>query len=275
LGKNMGLSVIEVYPSANQYKQPVEWVDPYIETNRGRFFLFITGQRPYGLVSAAPMTINWNNSGGGYAHKSKEILGFPQIHAWTLSGLNLMPTLASIDPRKGEDAWRSPFKHDDEIVQIGYHRVYLPKINVWVEQTLTDRVSFYKFRWTKNTEAQLLLSLGGLIGNSRMTNPQIKKTSDSEFEDSVSSVDRAYNVGPKDIKIYFVVQVNKKWKSLDGWDGEKMLKDIALMDGGDGDTNFIMGNLGYNYKYKAKKGEPFTLYTSDYDGNNNEDLVLS
>ncbi|MCY4215718.1 MAG: VCBS repeat-containing protein [Flavobacteriaceae bacterium] len=43
----------------------------------------------------------------------------------------------------------------------------------------------------------------------------------------------------------------------------------------DGDTDFVMGNLGYNYKYKAKKGEPFSLFTYDYDGNNMEDLVLS
>ncbi len=204
-GKNIGLSELEVYPSPNQYSEPVEWVDPYIETNRGRFFLFATGSRPYGVICAAPMTKNWNNGGGGYAHASQEILGFPQIHAWTLSGLNLMPALSSIDPRKGEDEWKSPFKHDDEIVQPGYHRVYLPKSNVWVEQTSTDRVSFYRFRWTKNTDAQLLLSLGGLLGNSRMTNAEVKKTSDWEFEGSVSSVDRAYNVGPKDIKIYFVL----------------------------------------------------------------------
>lgn len=44
---------------------------------------------------------------------------------------------------------------------------------------------------------------------------------------------------------------------------------------GDGDVDFIMGNLGYNYKYKAKRGEPFSLYMYDYDGNNEEDLVLS
>lgn len=266
LGKNIGLSEIEVYPSANQYKEPVEWVDPYIETNRGRFFLFITGQRPYGVVSAAPMTINWNNSGGGYAHKSKEILGFPQIHAWTLSGLNLMPTLASIDPRKGEDEWKSPFKHDDEIVQPGYHRVHLPKSHVWVEQTATDRVSFYKFRWTKDTEAQLLLSLGGLLGNSRMTNPKIKRTGHSEFEGSVSSVDRAYNVGPKDVKIYFVVQVDKKWTSLDGWDGEKVMKNISLLEGGD--------SAGTTMLYNVKAGDEVKMkiaisYTSIENARNN------
>lgn len=249
-GDNVGLSEIEVYPSPNQYSEPVEWVDPYIETNPGRFFHFITGQRPFGVVSAAPMTINWNNSGGGYAHKSKEILGFPQIHAWTLSGLNMMPTLASVDPTLGEDEWKSPFKHDGEIVQPGYHRVYLSKSNVWVEQTSTDRVSFYRFRWTKNSEAQLLLSLGGLLGNSRMTNADVKKTSDIEFEGSISSVDRAYNVGPKDIKIYFVVQVDKKWKSFDGWNGMDRFQNITTLKG---------DSAGTSIAYDAKAGEQLQM----------------
>lgn len=238
IGEHVGLSELEVYPSLNQYSEPVDWVDPYIETNRGRFFLFATGSQPYGVISAAPMTKNWNNGGGGYAYAMNEILGFPQIHAWTLSGLNLMPTIASVDPTLGEDAWKSPFRHDGEVVQPGYHRVYLPKSNVWVEQTSTARVSFYRFRWTKDTHAQMLLSLSGLLGNSRMTNAEIRKTSEWEFEGSISSVDRAYNVGPKDIKIYFVVHVDKKWKTFDGWNGKNLLEDITTLKGDSAGTSF-------------------------------------
>lgn len=264
-GDNAGLSEIEVFPSANQYNEPVDWVDPYIETNRGRFFLFITGQRPYGLVSAAPMTKNWNNGGGGYAYFSDEVLGFPQIHAWTLSGLNMMPTHASVDPIQGEQAWKSKFKHDDEIVQPGYHRVFLPDSKVWVEQTSTDRVSFYRFKWTEDTEAQLLLSLYGLVGNSRMTNADVKKISDHEFEGSVSSVDRAYNVGPKDVKIYFVVQIDKEWNSLGGWNGKERFQDITTLKG---------DSAGIASVYKVNAGDEVQMkigvsYTSIENARNN------
>ena len=231
VGDNLGLSEIEVFPSPNQYNDPVSWVDPYIETNRGRFFYFITGSRPFGVVSAAPMTINGNNGGGGYAHKSTEILGFPQIHSWTISGINLMPTLADIDPTMGEQSWKSTFKHDDEIVQPGYHRVYMPKYSTWVEQSSTDRVSFYRFTWTKDTLAQILVSLGGKLGNSRMANAEVKKISDTEFEGSVSSVDRAYDVGPVDVKIFFVVQLDKACQSFDGWEGEKRFKNRSSLKG--------------------------------------------
>lgn len=43
----------------------------------------------------------------------------------------------------------------------------------------------------------------------------------------------------------------------------------------DGDQDFIMGNLGLNYKYQAKEDAPFSLYAFDYDNNNKNDLVLS
>lgn len=259
------LSEVEVYPSPKQYSEAVEWVDPYIETNRGRFFYFITGQRPYGMIGAAPMTKNWNNGGGGYAYFSNEILGFPQIHAWTISGLNLMPTLSEVDPRDGESAWKSVFKHDDEIVQPGYHRVFLSKSKVWVEQTATERVSFYRFKWTDDLNAQLLLSLNGLLGNSRMTNAEVKRINDKEFVGSVSSVDRAYGVGPHDFKIFFVVQVDKQWSSLDGWNGSKAYQNISKISG---DT------AGVSMKYCIAEGEEVLMkiavsYTSIENAYNN------
>ncbi len=245
-GRNLGLSEIEVFPSPNQYKESVEWVDPYIETNHGRWFHFTTGSRPFGVVSAAPMTKNQNGGGGGYAYSDQNILGFAQIHAWTLSGINMMPTLSKIDPTKGEQLWKSPFKHDDEIVQPGYHRVYLSKSNTWVEQTSTDRVSLYRFTWTKNTSAQILFNISGKLGNSRMTNAELKKISDTEFEGSFSSIDRAYGVGPKDIKIYFVVQLDMPWHSFDGWEGKNRLKNVVSIQG---------ENSGASMNYNVEAGD--------------------
>ena len=249
-GENLGLSEIEVFPSFNQYTDPVSWVDPYIETNKGRFFYFITGSRPFGVISAAPMTINRNGDGGGYAHKSTEILGFPQIHSWQLSGIELIPTLSNIDPTMGEATWKSPFKHDDEIVQPGYHRVYLSKYKTWVEQTSTDRVSFYRFTWVKDTVAQILLNLGGHLGNCGMANAEVKKISDTEFEGSVSSVDRPFHSGPVDIKIFFVVQLDKACQSFDGWEEKSRLRNTTSIHGDNAGTALI---------YPVKSGEQLKM----------------
>lgn len=43
---------------------------------------------------------------------------------------------------------------------------------------------------------------------------------------------------------------------------------------GDGTNEYIAGNLGQNYKYQAKEGEPFHVYCDDFDENGTFDIVL-
>ncbi|MBP3519227.1 MAG: glycoside hydrolase family 92 protein [Parabacteroides sp.] len=108
-GTHVGLSEIEVFPAPDDYLDYVSWVNPYIETARGRYFFFITGNQPYGMIGAAPLTRNKNQYGGGYNYNSTEILGFPQIHCWMLSGLTVMPVTGDVDPTGGEQQWKDAF----------------------------------------------------------------------------------------------------------------------------------------------------------------------
>jgi hypothetical protein len=43
----------------------------------------------------------------------------------------------------------------------------------------------------------------------------------------------------------------------------------------DGDMDYLVGNNGLNYKYKATEDETFDIYVEDFDKNSKEDIVLS
>ncbi|MFS4456065.1 VCBS repeat-containing protein [Maribacter sp. 2304DJ31-5] len=64
--------------------------------------------------------------------------------------------------------------------------------------------------------------------------------------------------------------VSKPLDSLTGWYFSITPLDIDE----DGDDDYLLGNLGENYKYKASKDEPFEVYYSDFDDNGKKDLVL-
>ncbi len=217
-GDNLGFSEVEVYPSTEADLDPVSLVDPYIETTRGRYFFFVTGSRPFGMISAAPLTRNKNQMGGGYNYNSTEILSFPQIHAWMLSGVELMPTTGYVDPTQWHNGWKSEFSHESEIVQPGYHRVFLDRYKIWVEQTCTDRVSFYRFRFTRDDPAGILFNLGGYVSTSTMTGAQVEKVNDYEIAGSFQSEGRLWG-GPNSVKIFFVIRFDRPMIRLDAWEG--------------------------------------------------------
>jgi hypothetical protein len=53
-------------------------------------------------------------------------------------------------------------------------------------------------------------------------------------------------------------------KDLSGWWNTIEKSDID----GDGDVDFVLGNLGLNTKFKASKQQPVSLYVNDFDHNN-------
>lgn len=44
---------------------------------------------------------------------------------------------------------------------------------------------------------------------------------------------------------------------------------------GDGDIDYVLGNNGLNYKYKATEDETFDIFINDFDNDNKKDIVLS
>lgn len=279
-GDHLGLSEIEVFPSPTDYRDPVSWVDPYTETTRGRYFYFVTGSRPFGMISAAPMTRNKNQMGGGYNYNSTEILGFPQVHGWMLSGIDLMPTTGKVDPSQGEQKWKSGFSHEDETVQPGYHKVFLEDYKIWVEQTTTDRVSFYRFKYTEDAVSNILVNLGGYLGTSTMTDAQVTAISETEIQGSVNTVGRLWG-GPDNIKLFFSIRFDRPFEKLNGWVGDDKHDNIDQLRGTSAKTQRNKGmsyydapTSGVSAIYNVKEGEEIQMkiaisYTSIENAKNN------
>ena len=266
-GFNLGLSEIEVFPSPESYRDFISWINPFIETTRGRYFYFTPGSTPFGMIASAPHTRNKNQWGGGYNYNSTEILGFGQIHGWMLSGIEIMPTTGEIDPRQGEQGWKSSFSHENEIAQPGYQRVFLKDHQIWTEYTGTDRVSIYRLRFAKANQANILVNLGGYLGNSTMVGADVRKVSNNEIEGSFISTGRLWG-GPNEIKVFFVIKFDKPFDQIDSWDGKEQSTDVTSLQasmsmtrrdsGVYGDivqSYFDAPTAGVSAKYQVNDGE--------------------
>ena len=206
-------------------KQPVDWVDPTIETNKGRWFFCTPGSRPFGMVAAAPHTVNRNQKGGGYVYSENDIKGFTQIHGWMMGGLNVMPTTGEIDPTLYEE-WNSPFSHDTEVIQAGYQKVFLDRYKTWVELTSTDRVALYRYTFTESKPADILMVLGGKLGNCTMAGVNAKQISPQTIEGEFSTIYRQWG-GPGDVKVFFVIEFSRPMDALSGWMGQDRMEAIT------------------------------------------------
>lgn len=241
-GKNIGLSEIEVFAARTEGIDFVEWVDPYIETTRGRWFYCTPGARPMGMVAAHAFTRNKNQGGGGYNYNFPDILGFSQINEWMVSGPNLMPVTGDVDPTQGMSGWKSGFTHDSEIIRPGYHRLYLDRYRTWVEYTATDRVAFYRTQYTSGTEARLLVDVGSVLGNCSMDKGTLLRAGENRIVGEFYTTERFWG-GPDSIKICFVLDCNRPIRRIDGWNEKGIEPDVQAVSGNDAGMSLSFGRL--------------------------------
>ncbi|HKK18528.1 MAG TPA: GH92 family glycosyl hydrolase, partial [Opitutales bacterium] len=226
VGLQVGLSEIEIYhdPDAKPHVRKrelsdlVSHVDPTIETSRGRWFYCTPGSRPFGMISAGAYTRNKNQWGGGYNYNSTDILGFAQIRNWLMSGVNIMPVNGRINPNLGEQGWKSHFSHATEVIEPGYHKLFLDRYQTQVEYTSTDRVAFYRLTHKDPVDPKILLSLGGWLGNVSLVDGRAQLVGPNRIEGSHGMTDRGWG-GTMLSHVYFVIETSRPVTRMDGWKG--------------------------------------------------------
>ena len=229
-GKDVGLSEIEVFEACGEGTRPVEWVDPRIETTTGRWFFCTPGGLPMGMVAAHAFTRNKNQGGGGYNYNFPDILGFSLINDWMISGPNLMPVSGEVDLAKGMEGWKSSFSHDSEIIQPGYHRVFLDRYGIWTEYTATERAAFFRLSYTRGGDGAIVLDAGSMLGNCTMKEASFTRLDERRVACSFQTTDRFWG-GPDRIGISCVLEADRPVREIAQRDGKWLLRFDEISSG--------------------------------------------
>ena len=210
-------------------KEPVDFVNPLIDTKNSRWFFFSSACRPFGMVNLSPDTKTNGAWGTGYRYERDTIAGFSHIHAWQLAGISVMPVTGEVNPGQGTAAYESKFSHDSEKVRPGYHMVILDRYQIKAELTSTTRVGFHRYTFPSKGESSILFNLGGILGPSEMIDGMARIVDKTEIEGySLNGPTRRRS---KECPVYFVARFNKPFTKMDGWQNETMSNNIQEISG--------------------------------------------
>tara|TARA_B100000809_G_scaffold141837_1_gene139399 strand:- start:31551 stop:33881 length:2331 start_codon:yes stop_codon:yes gene_type:complete len=204
-------------------KQPIDYVNPHIDTHKSRWFFFASAARPFGMVGLSPNTQlkgSWNS---GYLYDSLYVRNFSHIHGWQISGIPVMPTVGEFKGHLGNEAYKSSFSHDDEIVKPGYHSLFLKEYKIRVELTSTTRVGFHKYTFPKDSTKHVIFDVGAHLGHSKMAAASVEKIND--YEISGYSIMSPTMRRPKPTYVYFVARFDQPISNFGAWKEGQLVPD--------------------------------------------------
>lgn len=221
--------------SAQQKKQPVDYADPLLGTSESRWMLTPAATRPFGMVQISPDNQEnvWKS---GYEYSLNNVGGFSHIHAWTMAGLSVMPTVGVLNVIRGSadnpttgwtTGYRSRVYKETEKASPGYYAVKLMNGDITTEITSTTRAGFFRFTFPKKREAHVLLNLDVPFENTAVIHEAtITKVSDTEIEGFSKQ-----QWGWQEYTVHFVARFNKPFRAFGGWKDSKVIKDIKEITG--------------------------------------------
>jgi putative alpha-1,2-mannosidase len=209
------LPVLMAISPARALEDYTSWVDPWIESNRGRWFFSTPAAMPFGMVKLTPHSKNQDQGGGGYNYSVPTALGFCHLHGWMTTGLCIMPTTGgNFDVKLGDQGWKSGYSHATETVTPGYHKLHLDKYNLGVELTTSNRVGFHRYTFHGSGRADIIISLSaGKVGPAYMKNGSLTRISPTEIEGYFDRTNGEWG-GPTSIRTFFVLVLNKPTSRL-------------------------------------------------------------
>jgi predicted alpha-1,2-mannosidase len=205
-GLSFALTTLSLVAGAAEEKSPVDYVRPQIGTAQSRWIYFSSACRPFGMVNLSPDTKVGGDWLHGYLYGDSEIQCFSHVHGWQLYGVPVMPITGDLHAQEGLAAAASPFSHADEVVQPGYHKVFLKRYGVTAELTSTTRVGFHRYTFPASQPAYIAFDTGATLMD-KMDSSALRQVSATEIAgDSVMAPTQRR---PKPFTIYFVAQFSR------------------------------------------------------------------
>ncbi len=224
-------------------KEPVDWVEPRIDTVKSRWFYFASACRPFGMVNLSPDTDVNGSWKSGYLYDSKNIRCFSHIHAWQMSGIPVMPGVGPVKAHKGLDANMATYSHDEEVVFPGYHKVYLSDREIQAELTSTCRVGFHRYRFPASEKSHIAFNLDAKLGHGKMQASSVHPVSDIEFEGYVTMAPTHRRKKP--CTVHFSAQLSKPFTKVMAWE-EGRIVELSQVKG---------KNPGFCVEFSTKQDE--------------------
>ncbi|MFW6692412.1 glycoside hydrolase domain-containing protein [Streptomyces sp. MAR4 CNX-425] len=221
----------------------VKLVNPWVEADRGRFFFFQSASNPFGLVKLRPDTSTHAAWGTGYLHKENQVKGFSHLHCWQIAGVQMMPTSGEDVPKlEGDTGWESHVDHGaGEVAEPGYHRLHLDRYGITAELTCTDRVGLHRYTYDAAGRSEIIVNLGGTLGEAVMKNARITRRSSRQVEGYVFQRGSSYPAHHN--RLFFCIRFDRAFDSMHGWADGALAAGGAAVDEVDGD------NAGFYVRY--------------------------
>jgi len=253
-------SVLSAINLFSQQKEPVDYASPLLGTSESRWMLNPGVTLPFGMVQLSPdnQSQYWK---AGYEYTIGSVFGFSHIHAWTMSGLSVMPTKGVLRPHiyphadvpistGGTSGHRSRIDKNTEQATPGYYTVDLVDFGIQTELTSTTRCGFFRFTFPETDEGHVYFNLiFPQEYKTEVLDAVITKVSDTEIEGYSHQFSGRFN----DYVVHFVARFNKPFKLFGGWEEKEIQKDITKISG--------KGDIGAYVDFETEEGEIVLLQT--------------
>ncbi len=205
---------------AQAEKTPADYVNPQIDTHKSRWFFFSSACRPFGMVSLSPDTKVGGDWLNGYMYGETNIQCFSHIHGWQLYGVPVMPETGELQAYKGLAAAASPFSHAEEVVQPGYHKVFLQRYGITAELTSTPRVGFHRYTFPAGDKSYIAFDTSATLMD-KMDSSSLRQVSPTEI--AGRSAMAATQRRRKPFTVYFVAQFSRPVSEFGVWQDGKLV----------------------------------------------------